>query len=282
MWENISTSMILMAKYRTDFFLENMTNIDQQIYDIVASLNQRKYSPRKELWIKYFIFLYLSGARRTEPFRKNPIIELDPLQTMSESYPCYLITKVSEKHFERKKEVKRKIITQTIIPLSAAEKALFERLMQGKRRVELDFTPLLRLDQYEIEYLQIMEYLPKDPEIERKMRIFSWDFRMKFHANINTGEEILKNSGLVPHMLRHIRAFDQVIVKRLGEGFVLKNFDWSRKMLDYYLDLKRSMGVAEQRDYLSNYLNGPRSAGIDTFRQNIISDDNRIPDLAEI
>lgn len=235
------------ADYRTNLFLYDMRGIDEQIFNIVKEFMERTKAFRyKELWAKYFIFLYLSGARRMEPFLSNPTVS--KFEEEGEMY--YRIRRVNEKHFEGRKP-RRQLLSQLFKAWNKHEQALFEFLLGEKNEVALDFTPLIdpQNKHPEIaEHLQVA-YNGRDELHYRIGAQISTRFAQLFKADITNHEnEKVSNTGIVPHMLRHIRAYDLLIGKDLPEGLCAKLIGWKPVMLQYYADISRSMQEKEEMD----------------------------------
>ncbi len=244
-------------QYRTANFLQDMRNIDKQIYDIVTDFGQRTKAFRlKDLWARYFVFLYLSGARRNEPFMLNPTIT----KFEKNGKPYYRIRRVNEKHFEGRNP-RRVIINPPFKAWNQYEIALFEFLLNGNQETILDFRPLIdasnkhpeRLKSFNIKYNYTTTTIQKDGKAYEKINgdpilrdigsQITYRFSKLFRANMvdKLGNK-LPNEGIVPHQIRHWRAYNLKIEKNIKDELVLRLIGWDNKyMLDYYSDIKHSI-----------------------------------------
>lgn len=261
------------AEYQTAWSLYNKVGIDHTIYDIMQEFMERTRAFRhKELWAKYIDFLYVSGARRREPFCSNPYIQ----KVVRNGRLYYKIRRTSCKHFEGRKlkqvgpvprdsqgrkirrsptdelyKPHRKILTQIWRPRNNYEIALFEFLLDGKLETTIDFTPLLQsrgLRPDKVKRMQVELYEGRDPVVEKLMAEITKKFKGLFKADITNGHKRIENGGMVPHMLRHIRAYNLRVEKHIPEYGIQRVLDWKEGMVDYYTDIANAMQEEEEFD----------------------------------
>jgi len=276
----------MMAKehnpYRTAWFLVNRNDVDKELYDIFFNAMQNSSAFRhKELFFKYVIYLYLFGRRRIEPFLSNPTIT-----KMQEGNQVQYQVKTSvAKHYEGKLKKcvacvmelptkkaqaehikltghnvfirigKREMVTHRFIAYDMHEKAFFDYLLNGKQIATFDFTPLLppRYRNCNAEEL-LKEYHKKNGELFTGITM---RFKM-LKADITDGREEVHGS-IVPHMLRHLRAYDLWIVHHMRPTMVQRLLDWSdHKMLYHYSDIREVIKEMQEVEYYRN----PQSDGI--------------------
>ncbi len=258
-------------EYRTNWFLTDEWDTDKRIYGIIDRFysNPPKRLRNVELWGQYVSFVYISLARRTEPFRMNPTIS----RLEHAKHIFYRITRVNEKSFEGTKlpaerrrrnadgkfnravtnrfyKPKRSIISQIFMPMNEFERALFEMLLKGKQQATLDFTPLLFPYRYNMKLkasLQSETFVSDPMTREKERRVlanFSKRFAMRFPEVITDGRRT-EEAGMVPHMIRHIRTYNLTAVKGFPKDKVQKLGGWKTDMVGYYADVRRSIEEAD-------------------------------------
>lgn len=257
------------SPYKTAMVFASQKGLDKQLYDIVMGFMQRKgASKNKLLWAKYFVYLAVSGDRRTGPFLMNPIIAR--LEVRGKVY--YRIRRLDEKHFEGKRikqekpvvmtterapkkpitemlyKPHREVIVQIFKAWNSYEKALFEFLLQGLTERSLDFKPLIaskeRDEAFMLKHFNNETYTGKDKAVNSIMAQVSRRFSQLFKAKMSDGKKNFE-AGIVPHQLRHLRAYDQLVIKHIKEPIVMKNMNWGRGMVDYYADIGKAMREEE-------------------------------------
>lgn len=255
-------------EYHTAFFLADQRYLDKQIYEIVQNFMSRtRWIRNKELWAKYAIFLYLSGARRTEPFWLDPTIS----KVEKNGHLFYKVRRINEKHFEGRNP-RREIISQTFVAWTPYEKSLFDFLLGGYKERTIDFKQLFigrkpRKEQLEEFKKQLYGAEFSNPKGRNKIvnsltSQISRRFSMMFKADIGNGRINIQNGNMAPHMLRHLRAYDLLVIKNLKESFVEKLIGWGPGMADYYADIKRSMSEREEISFYEGLFKERGSASI--------------------
>lgn len=264
---------ILKKEYRTGYFFADMSDTDKAVYDIVQDFMRNTPAfKNKELWAKYCVFLYLSGARRIEPFMMNSTIT----KIEEDGHIYYRIKKVNAKHFtgsrlkpevdaetgkvKKSKAVlsniynpKRKIMENRFVAWNKYEKALFEFLLNGNLMVSLNFKPLLpsygkrakKID----ESFNSLSYNGESKAIRQYGSQISDRFSKLFKADVVNQETMkVEHMGIVPHMLRHVRAYDLLVNKELRESMVQRLIGWESEMVYYYADIESSMGEKQETE----------------------------------
>jgi|SRR5271157_487914 len=243
--------------YKTDWFLADLTDIDKQIFEIIQNfMNRTKAFRNKSLWAKYAIFLYLSGARRSEPFLSNPTIS----KNSEDGITFYNITRTNEKHFVGKMQ-KREKIPQVFRAWNKYELALFNYLLDNKDRITIDFSLLLPPRSRKILQTEDGEKYRDLTVLRNIMHDISQRFSGMFKANITNGEKIIKNGGIVPHQLRHIKAYELWINKNLPPALIQRLIGWKKlSMLEYYSYISKAMQEKEMKQiYKQMRTNNPLS-----------------------
>lgn len=270
----------MMNDYRTDWMLADRINIDKTIFDIIQNAMRNSNAFRnKELFFQYVAFLVVRGARRIEGFLRPPTIE----KFDDDGKMYYKITAAVAKHYDNK--VKKCKVCGLIMPTKKSqrqhregtasraeggeevchspfvrigsrlvsshryraensyEKALFEFLLKGRQQTTIDFSPLLPPRYRRMGAGKLLEEYDK-----RNSNMFNGittRFSM-LKADITDGRRIL-HSNIVPHMLRHARAADLLIIHHYREDLVQRLMDWdTRDMLFAYADLKGFIGEKEE------------------------------------
>lgn len=251
-------------EYHTAWQLSDNREIDKQMYNIVINFGRNtKVFEHKVLWSKYFVFLYVSASRSVEPFLSNPAIhKTKDLDNKGEPITLYHVTRINAKHFTTEKKRKRQIITQTFRALNRYEESLFEYLLNGNIRVAIDFKDLfVNRKNRKKELIQFKKdlYLGKNKIINSLVAQISKRFSQMFKADISNGTIHLKNAGLRPHMLRHIRAYNLFASKDLPRAYVQSVVGWGDDMVGYYSDIKEFMREKEQIAILKGLGSGDRA-----------------------
>jgi hypothetical protein len=260
-----------MKFYKTNWTITERTNIDKTLYDILSTAIKRtRYFRNKQLFFSYFTLLYLGGKRRIEPFLYP--VTISKIQHVGLTF--YRIHSAVAKHFENKmkkckicgeifyskKGIKehiaktghnsfsfvgsRKLVSHIFRAENEYEKALFEFLLNGRETMRWDFTPLLPP-----RYRNTQDLLEKECEKSVYAGITK-RFKM-FKAEITNGKIVEKDS-LVPHMLRHMRAYDLWIIHKYNPFLVQRLLNWDKTdMLYYYTDIKNTIQELEE---LNEYL----------------------------
>ncbi len=212
-----------------------MTNIDKAIVNAIEENSAKgNYHRNKGLWLKYAAFIYLSGARRMEPFLMPPYIYL-----LRQEPRVYVIRKVNEKHFNR--AGKRIIEDIPWLVHSDYEMQLFYFLLEGRKEMALNFDQLLG------------RRINKDISTEELRKIgvkITHGFERNFKMEITNGEQI-KKVGIPIHLLRHLRAYELVVNKGYPPALVQKLVGWSSmNMVFYYAQIQKAM---KQKEILAMY-----------------------------
>ena len=221
-------------EYKTAWFLSSMVDTDKGIYNILSdTLASTRSFRNKQLFFQYMAFLYVSGARRTEPFILDPFIK----KFSQHGIDFVKIIRINAKHFVRPQFIcvqcqeqtasrsamkqhlkerghgqkegnsytvrgKRRLHPQIFRIWNPYEKALVDYLLQGREEASLSFTPLLpksfqALNQKERESALISRSEDKEKYLAGITRRFQM-----FKARITNGRKTIDGS-ISPHMLRH-------------------------------------------------------------------------------
>jgi hypothetical protein len=252
-------------KYKTKWGFADRQNIDKSFLEMLQNAMEHTVLFRnKQLFFQYVILLYMGGKRRIEPFLMPvTITKGDNEKTKYYEIKCALAKHFSgtavrcsqcSQIFKTMKQWKthaeseghegyshygeREYIETYIITDNVYEHALMQYLLQGRQRMTIDFTPLLppKFREVDPEKLMSMEY---------ESSLFSGitkKFKM-FKLPITDGKKVIENTNIVPHMLRHMRAYDAKIIHKYSNSFIQKMFGWNREtMVEYYTDIKAMLG----------------------------------------
>lgn len=271
--------------YKTSFGFADRQDIDKSVYEMIEKTMQSTPLFRnKQLFFQYVILLYMGGKRRIEPFLMPVTIykqEDDKIKYYEiksglakhfkggiiKCNQCNQIFKIIKAYKMHKKQIhkeqeesnsnkhlyshygQRKYIESPIIADNEYEHAMMQYLLQGRQRVIIDFTPLLPPRARKLNYEELMS-------MEYNSNIFSGltlKFKM-FKLSITDGTKIIENTNIVPHMLRHMRAYDAKIIHKYSNSFIQKMFGWNREeMVSYYNDILNMLGAAEQIEEIKQH-----------------------------
>ena len=186
----------------------------------------------KQLFFQYVALLYLGGMRRIEPFLKP--ITIQKIKD-DEGNLFVKITHLNAKHFSgtrlrcicgselgsirkfKAHQVEtghsgyanmgtRKTLSSIFLLFGVHERALVDYVLNGKQMATIDFTPLLPLS---VQHT-FVDNSPTDiDKLESKLSGITQKFKM-FKMSITDGATTKEGESIVPHMLRHLRAFDLI------------------------------------------------------------------------
>ena len=240
-----------MRTYRSKNYLaqidnpRNQINVSTAIYDSAmrfykhAKENKKKGRRMKSPanLIRYFLFLYLSGSRVSEPISF-------PMATISISHPkvfpwkdLITINKVNLKHFDN--DHNHEVIPQNIPIFDIGEKRMWEIVLNGFETTSLS---------------DVYKTILKQNGGERRNGNLSNVISRNFFADMKTSQgEIIHHCGITPHNLRHLRAYNLHIERGLPPQLIQSLFGWKDlKMLTYYVELSRAIQSKAQIEMLKN------------------------------
>ena len=267
----------MQKEYKTAWFLEDRSNIDKSIYDIMTNaMASTRAFKNKQLFFQYFAFLYFSGRRRIEPFMDDVFIK----RFMEGDMKMVKIISVNAKHFIKPKffclkcnaitnsraaikqhlieqnhytkgeksyiiKGKRKPHIQIFRIWNAYEQSLIDFLLQGRTEISISFLPLLP-KRFQVLSKEDREKILLAQSNEKETYLISITSKFKmFRARITNGRKGL-DGWILPHMLRHMRAYNLLINKHIRSEIVQRLLGWNRKeMVDYYADIKNTLGEQE-------------------------------------
>jgi len=219
-------------------------NVSNAIYnsamDYYSRLRDRRQGirmPSPANLIRYFLFLYLTGSRVSEPITK-------PYATISLSHPKDLawdemvtIQKVNLKHFDRDKN--HIVIPQNIPIFDITEKKMWQIVLNN-----METTSIADV------YISIR----KQNGGQKRTGNLSNAIRQHFFADMKTPQgKIIKNCGIRAHNLRHLRAYNLLVERGLPSQLILSLFGWDDpKMLTYYVELSNAIRSHAQIEMLKN------------------------------
>lgn len=246
----------LGKKNKNQYFFTDLGNVSKQVYEVGKNTRERSYlnmghqgTPVKDLvgLIKLFYFLYLTGARIGEMLR-DPKPKI--LQTFSyKGYTFVKLQRVNEKNFDKyeitgqnsrgrpiyKGIGDREILTVNIPIDDAYDKLMWDYIFDNGANLNVNF--LGDFGGY--------------GDRSRISHMISNNFR----ANLNDGERIHKQSGITPHMLRHMRDFNLRVNKGYEPESVMKIIGWhNEKMMRYYLLINKTLGDNLQLQMFDKHL----------------------------
>lgn len=250
--------------------------MDKAVYNIIqTAITNTNAFRNKELFFQYVALLYVGGKRRIEPFLRP--VTIIKQEVNGKTY--YAITSIAAKHYEgqgrsrqalkecqrcqvlvkSKKERKdhhlstghnhfviigaRRLTTHYWRAEAPHEKALFEFLLRGRAQITIDFLPLLPKRVFGKDIKRVLEkYSPENGNIFNGITI---RFEM-LKAKITDGREEY-TSSLVPHMLRHMRAYDLLVNHEYKPQFIQRLMDWDKSdMPFYYGDISEMLKQKEE------------------------------------
>lgn len=270
----------MKTEYKTSWSIADRNDIDASIFQMLQkAMADTPLFRNKQLFFKYVILLYLGGKRRVEPFLMPVIVSdhkdegiryfkiksavakhfgSDSKSKMMQCNTCKDILRTTKdrklhtgatghKHYSH---IGKRAYNESIFPVdNAYELAMFQYLLQGRQSITIDFTPLLppRFQVKEPKALIDMNYQSSlFSGITKKFNMFKMD--------ITNGTTTIKNTGIVPHMLRHMRAYDMKVIHRYSNSFIQKTFTWKKEdMVSYYTDILNMLDIQSQVEEIKRH-----------------------------
>lgn len=260
--------------YHTNWSLARKTDIDKELYSVLDSAMQNSSATaNKELFFQYVSLLFLAGKRRIEPFLYP--VSISTHREGGEDY--YKITSMVAKHYkdntkkcckcnaiikgknERKKHKENTGHDRYIMASSREmrghywraenqyEKAFFRFLTKDRTNATIDFRPLLPRRYWNTDIDDLLKEYTKDNGnmfvgITSKFKIFK--------TEITDGKKVVEGS-LVPHMCRHLRAYDLLVNHGYEPANVQRVLDWDNEHMPfYYSDIKDMVKAQEELEWL--------------------------------
>ncbi len=254
--------------YKTAWSLADKTSIDKSIFEIIqTSMEKGNATRNRELFFQYVALLFVAGKRRIEPFLKPVTIKKEIDQN---GRTWYHVTSMVAKHFtngemeckvcneayktrkaqkehrqqtgHKLKHTADRIAKSHYWPIqNEYDKALFEYLLRGRQVVSIDFTPLLSAKDRNIS-------TSKMAEGNLHLNAITMKFMKTFTKQQITNGKIQLEGYILPHMLRHLRAYDLMITHRRSPLWVQRMMDWdTEEMPYYYVDIKDMMDALEEK-----------------------------------
>lgn len=281
--------------YKTSWNFADRSDIDKTFFDMMQNaMDNTPLFRNKQLFFQYVTLLYIGGKRRVEPFLRP--VTIQKIESKNKN-KYYRITSMVAKHYEIRKgdypttkcsicgltmrtknqrkmhrlETKHRPFTIisprriTTLPFRAEniyEHALFSYLLQNHLQVTIDFTPLLPPRYAELDPEALLENTRKHPDMFNGLTI---KFKM-FKSDITDGRQIIKNSSITPHMLRHARAYDLIVLHGYKKALVQQLLNWdSENMVDHYTDIR---DMLKESELIQEYERTPANYNMDILIKN--------------
>ncbi len=271
-----------MSNYKTNWTIQNKSNIDRQIYEILIKTGEKTLNYKnKQLFFQYVLMLYLTGKRRIEPF----LTPITIIKMNVKGINFYKVTSSVAKHYESNikrckicgevlksnKSVKehrnltkhndyihigkRRIVSHMWQAENKEESALWEYVCEQKSRITINFNSLLppryaKLQEKE----KLVEYNRNNGNLLNGITL-----KFKQFKTLVTDGRTTVNTNIVPHMLRHLRAYDLIVNHHYKDILVQRLLDWdTHDMVYYYLDIKNML---QMEDEILQYVNQEKNKG---------------------
>ncbi|MDE1834046.1 MAG: site-specific integrase [Candidatus Micrarchaeota archaeon] len=235
--------------HHTAWWLVDLVDTDKQVYNILKKSLELTANPKRPFrkindLARYFVFLYLSGARRNELFIKDPTIT----RYTKEGLTFWKIGRINEKHFEGRNHDRREWQVSVYRAWNIYERALFDYVMEGRAALTIDFVGPLILHSIPQDKLKFDKLSDAEKTVEIDMRSANITKAMAkvFRTRITDGHTVIEDGGITPHMLRHTRCYDLLMNKGLRDGQVARMIGWRDvKMVQHYAYVARAMREEE-------------------------------------
>ncbi len=268
-----------MRKYKSTLYPADLKNTPKLIWDIGMEFRKEVLSKESEkdgriasnppMACKYFYFLYLTGSRIGEPLLQPfPKVKLEQTTIKDKTLDIMKVERVNEKHFAEKvylenqgtyknrfgaiaekkivniEKSKRAVITQQI-PIETEWDAQMWKYVLGRERSDLiaieSMVDFSYFGSYEFARKALGNYITRN-----------------FRTDLTDGEHIFKDEGILPHMLRHLRAFNFLVERGWSDTLVQSFLGWDRReMVEYYVYINRMLGAKHQLDLFRKQFKPP-------------------------
>jgi integrase len=260
-------------EYKTNWGFADKQNIDKTFFEMLQqSMENTNLFRNKQLFFQYVILLYIGGKRRIEPFlmpvtiseyREEGIRYFEIKSGLAKHFgsgrnsvmqcnACHELfrtskerkahTEANKTHIHYSHVGNRDYVESAFIADNSYELAMFQYLLQGRQKMIIDFTPLLppKFQKMNLDTLLNMEFDSSlFSAITKRFRIFK--------LPITNGSIVEENNSIVPHMLRHMRAYDMKVIHSYSNSFIQKVFGWKKEdMISYYTDILHSLKLQDQ------------------------------------
>lgn len=186
---------------------------------------------------KTFYFMFLSGCRQQEIFKKPyPTINL---QTITEpgkpARYAVLLTHINEKHgMDPSNPTMPKTIPLMLPIFDEYELAMWNYITDGG--VQTRAESIFRYD------------LWRSTGPKNIHRLIKTNFKADLRSPLG---KVYYDHGITPHILRHMRAYNLLINHNVPEALCMRYMGWnSRQMLYYYAHIERMMQTKDQLSML--------------------------------
>lgn len=234
----IVSRYVPIKKHRNNWYFANLTeNISEQILAIGEEYNRRvksgniKHMNKFPIQLqRYFYFLYLTGARSSEPIFKPLSINLENVK----GHVIAKIIKVNEKH-KNPDGSRHPQMTQAIPIFNSAEQRMWNFITDGGS--ELNTEHIFQFEGWKSTTKMNLSGLIKTN--------FKTDLRDPITRRVH------KDTGITPHILRHMRVYNVLVNYKVPETYAVMFFGWNdSKMLYYYAHLQETVSFRNQVEML--------------------------------
>ena len=248
-------------KNKNTWRFHNIANISQEVWkagqEYMYKMQDSSQRPRRRnknpaLVTKVFYWLYLSGARQQEAFKK-PYPTLRFQAKADEAW-------IEVSHLNQKRKKDKKEVISYILPIfDEFERSMWNFISDGGQETKAE---------------NIFKYNDWTSTSQSNIsHIFERAFKATLVNTDDPDRRPIKDEGIPPHLLRHMRAYDVLVNHSINKTDVQKMFGWkSDIMVYYYADINEMLTKEEQ---LKRY----REAGVLTnltidAGKNLISEPN--------
>jgi hypothetical protein len=229
-------------KNRNKWYLQNQKDPCREIYELgqeyIHKMEDPKERPRRRMknpvaLVKLFYWLWLTGGRQQEAFKK-------PYPTITIAGRGDKVAVIST-HLNQKQKDKKDEVVATIPVFDEWEQAMWNFITDGGREEQGE---------------NIFQYKSWHSTANNNItQLFKYAFTTTLidPDDPDPKTRIHRASPLIPHILRHARAFNVLMNHGMRDDktLVKKWFGWkSDAMLDYYPNIGKVLSTEDQMDIL--------------------------------
>lgn len=227
------------------------TNISDQVWEIGQAYKQATTTPPGEKLrrhhhshpiqlLKFFYFVYLTGSRISEPTAGGA--EAPTVDLFNEKGVAWVeVNKVNSKH-KSPDGIGRQMISQLFPVFNVSEQKMWNFITDGGLQTNVR------------EMFQFADW--KSLKHENLNCLFKTNFRTDLK---DPSGNLSKDTGITPHILRHMRTFNVLINYGVDRSLVKDWFGWKNtRMIDYYalertrLERKLQREILERGQHFTN------------------------------
>lgn len=270
----------MARKYKSSLYPADLRNTPKLICEIGARFREgildderddtgRRIASNPPLACKYIYFLYLTGSRIGEPLlHPFPKVKLEQTTIKDKTIDIMKVERVNEKHFSDKVFLEDqgtytnrfgKTAERKVVDIDASKRSMITQQLPVDNEWDAQMWKYVlgreRSDLMAVE--SVVDFSSFGTYEEARKPLGNYITR-NFRTDLTDGEHIFKDEGILPHMLRHLRAFNFLVERGYSETLVQSFFGWDRReMVSYYVYIRKMLDAQHQLELLRKQMDPP-------------------------